>query len=216
MKKPSRWPGWSGWLQRSTTRNASPSLLSMDRQVSSAQMDFRILHGCAFASQTRAMRMRTSRVREDDARTFLTGSHSDNLSAETERPIDRFPSCRDERVVGSAERLAPEEALVRRLRRRVCRTDGCVPGSVDMLAPSPSVSSPQAEHDAIGLPADRPDDRIGQLLPTPASVRRRRTCAHCQRRVEQQHAAAGPLLEVSVFGDRHAQVLVKLLMDVLE
>jgi hypothetical protein len=120
--------------------------------------------------------------------------------------MDLFLPRGGEGAVGSSERLAPDEALVSGSGRRVRRLDDRVPGRLDKLL-LPLGIPPPKEEDGIGLPVDGPDDLVGEGLPPFAPMRAQHSRTHRQRRVEQQHPSACPRFEVSVVGDRLAQMI---------
>ena len=100
--------------------------------------------------------------------------------------------------------------------------DGCADSMTTWRVVSISASlpasrrAPEDEDDALLLVVDRAQHLVGEDLPALALVRRRPGLADRQRRVEQQHTLARPVVEASVAGRRDAQVGLELLEDVLQ
>ena len=130
-------------------------------------------------------------------------------------PVDRRrrPARLEERV-GLAERLRPEEAAVRRERRRVHRGHGryaAEPG-LEVLG----VVAPEDRHQRAAAGGQRVDRAGGDVLPALALVRVGGARSHGEDPVEQHHALVAPRRQVAVRGRRHADVVLELLVDVDE
>ena len=133
-----------------------------------------------------------------------------------DRPIDRLPPSGGQPRVDARERLAAEEAAMRRQRARVRRTEDQMLRAVDAGAFRLGVAAPENEGDRLLPRVQRLDDAVRERLPPLPLVRVRLPAAHGQHRVEEQHALLRPRSQVAVVRNRRADVVPQFFENILQ